>query len=67
MTTDVQAVVNNEMPLPFGVRAGSGGSLPGLNPSALQVDWCRSEVDPRESGPDRRSSPQWNRSRIQTI
>ena len=36
MTTDLQAVVASEMPLPFGVRAGSGSSLPGLNPNALQ-------------------------------
>ena len=36
MTTDLQAVIASEMPLPFGVRAGSGSSLPGLNPNALQ-------------------------------
>ena len=36
MTTDLQAVVASEMPLPFGVRAGSGSPLPGLNPNALQ-------------------------------
>lgn len=36
MTTDLQAIVDSEMPLPFGVRAGSGAALPGLNVNALQ-------------------------------
>ena len=60
MTTDVQAVVANEMPLPFGVRAGSGASLPGLNPNALQSIG----VDPQsilEKADPKAISPQWNR------
>ncbi len=37
MSADVQDVVADEMPLPFGVRAGTGESLPELNPEALQT------------------------------